>query len=674
MFFYLFSNPLKFITYLFFIFFINLNVRIFTHLRPLPFVSSLSFRAHRIPPLIGQESLKSHILLESLTSQNFLEPNTIYNAFDSNNDKLANGIYKWNLRSNTLAFIRSKCEHESNPAYRYRIYSDILMPGEDDHKMLKDLYLNRETIFDDSLGKKCNLYRYFNITKDNIKEHLDSTMEEFFENRRKKSEKSVYVIDGNAFNGEYDCELPLPRSMTSYKIPELGTDPIVPMGSQETNIEPKFDNEVLNSIYQMIKPQNDNNGVNDEDGKNSKIVKEEEDLAELYDEVGDNDYEIFDDHKLYTREFFQDLKIRSDEETKRDRELLHRVMIQPTAFPSYIDPENPVHRTGRRREIQRKRDSGRLQRLRWKMDVDSKDDIVRGEWDKGDDITKEFNDSIEWEQLMPKHQDNNYFKRNYYEGGFGDEDRTVDSFFDVQFIGSTDAYPFAVSAGMQFTWPIYWVPWLCKKNPKMRGQPIRSQVFNLGGVEPLQLWFYPEGSANSLDGYCSLKLVSPPGWNLPYRIYMYIFSEYNRVVLGPMYRESSEYVTHSINTCKLISKNKEIVKNAENYKDYVILGPSGNVYVGVGVVDEPVRKREKGGKKFEFKYDWDEGDYDFNQWLKKQTSDPDDPFTMKTIEKDRTHSIWYESHKYRHVPDRHISRYWKTRYKEDVLWNPPDFS
>eukprot|EP00375_Theileria_parva_P003307 XP_765988.1 hypothetical protein [Theileria parva strain Muguga] len=552
------------------------------------------------------------------------------------------------------------------------------MPGEDDHKMLKDLYLKRDKLFDESLGKNCNLYRYFNITKENIKEHLDSTMEEFFEKRRKDSEKSVYVIDGNAFNGEHDCELPLPRSMSSYKIPEVGTDPIVPMGSQNPNSEPKFDNDVLDAIYQMIKPTDqttvtDDQSVTEDQSISENSTESVEDLVELYDEVGDNDYEVFDDYKLYTKEFFQDLKFKSDKNTKRDRELLHRVMIQPTAFPSYIDPENPVHRTGRRRELQRKRDSGRLQRLRWKMDVDYKDDIVRGERDVGNDITKEFIDSIEWEQLMPKHQDNNYFKRSYYEGGFGDEDRTLDSFFDVQFIGSTDTYPFAISAGMQFTWPIYWVPWLCKKNPKMRGQPIRSQVFNLGGVEPLQLWFYPEGTANSVDGYCSLKLVSPPGWNLPYRIYMYIFSEYNQVVIGPMYRESSQYITHSLNTCKLIGKNKEVVENAENNRDYVILGPSGNVYVGVGVVDEPVRKRES-DKKYEFKYDWDEGDYDFNQWLKKQTSNPDDPFTLDTIEKDRTHSIWYESHKYRHVPDRHISRYWKTRFKEDVSWNPPDFT
>lgn len=64
------------------------------------------------------------------------------------------------------------------------------------------------------------------------------------------------------------------------------------------------------------------------------------------------------------------------------------------------------------------------------------------------------------------------------------------------------------------------------------------------------MWFYPEGSAHSADGYCSLKIISPPGWNLPYRIYLYVFSEYNRVVLGPMYRESAEYIANSLNTCR----------------------------------------------------------------------------------------------------------------------------
>lgn len=84
--------------------------------------------------------------------------------------------------------------------------------------------------------------------------------------------------------------------------------------------------------------------------------------------------------------------------------------------------------------------------------------------------------------------------------------------------------------------------------------------------------------------------------------------------------------------CRLVSKkNKELLENPENDKDYVILGPSGNVYVGVGVVDEPIRSHDQ---KHEFKYDWDEGDYEFNQWLKKQTSNPDDKFTMDTIEKE----------------------------------------
>ncbi|CDR95649.1 hypothetical protein, conserved [Babesia bigemina] len=544
---------------------------------------------------------------------------------------------------------------------------------EDNHRLLKEVALNKEEHLAKSLDPKCSFYRYFNITRSNVGEHLRKTMDEHFESEREQAARSLYVVDGNAFNGDYtNWRLPIPREMASYDFEGVNPKAGEPLSAQGDEVKPRFGDAMLDSIHTVIS-----------EADSADCVKGAEALCDLYDEVGDYEYYETCRGKVIKKDYLEDVDILITDETKREREMRHNVLSQPTAFPSYLDPVNPAHRTGRGRELQRRSDSGscavylrhhyvgRLQRLRWNMDVDPADDILRGPRKTGNSVTKEFVDSIEWEQPMPTHHDRNFFKRSFAEGGFGEPDRTVDSYFDVQFIGSPDAYPYAISAGMQFTWPIYWVPLLAKKHPKRYCQPLRSPVFNLGGIEPLQLWFYPEGSASSTDGFCSLKLVSPPGWCLPYRIYLFVFSEYNRVVAGPMYRESAEYVARSLNFCRLLDKSdKERIRMRENDKDYVILGPAGNVYAGVGIVDEPVRSKDGAHR---FAYDWDEGDYDFNQWLKKQTADPDDAFQQENVDRERTHSIWYESHKYKYVPDRHISRYWRSRYSKELDWRQPTF-
>ncbi|GFE55883.1 hypothetical protein BaOVIS_032870 [Babesia ovis] len=460
-------------------------------------------------------------------------------------------------------------------------------------------------------------------------------MDEHFATQQAKAARSLYVVDGNAFNGDYtNWRLPIPRSMASYEFDGLNPNADKPVSDYAEDIKPQFSDPLLSSIYDLMSEPDA-----------PRYVDPTEAMIELYDEVGDNEYYETTSGKVVKKDYLKDVDIVTSAETKRNREMLHTALSQPTEFPSYLDPTNPAHRTGRGRELQRRKDCGRLQRLRWNMDIDPADDILRGHRETGNAITKEFLDSVEWEQPMPTYHDRNFYKRTFAEGGFGEADRTSDSYFDIQFIGSPDTYPFAISAGMQYTWPIYWVPLLTKKHPKRYGQPLRSPVFNLGGIEPLQLWFYPEGSASSTDGFCSLKLVAPPGWCLPYRIYMFVFSEYNRTVVGPMYRESKDYISRSLNFCRLVDKSdKEFLRMRENDKDYVILGPAGNVYVGVGVVDEPLRTAPGSHR---FAYDWDEGDYDLHQWLKKQTADPDDAFQQDNVDRERTHSIWYESHKYK---------------------------
>ena len=77
-------------------------------------------------------------------------------------------------------------------------------------------------------------------------------------------------------------------------------------------------------------------------------------------------------------------------------------------------------------------------------------------------------------------------RRSGYETGLGDPDRNTDSYFDPQFLGATDAFPFAANAGLSISWKLRWVPWLCKKHPR-GGAPIKSECFCLGGVDPLQV-------------------------------------------------------------------------------------------------------------------------------------------------------------------------------------------
>lgn len=89
-----------------------------------------------------------------------------------------------------------------------------------------------------------------------------------------------------------------------------------------------------------------------------------------------------------------------------------------------------------------------------------------------------------------------------------------------------------------------------------------------------------------MDGYCSLKLMMKPGSFLPVKIFLFAFSEYNYINTKAFYKESADYVISSSNLCKCLLKTKENLKNIENNKDYVILGPAGNIYIGVGIYDD----------------------------------------------------------------------------------------
>ncbi|AFZ80078.1 hypothetical protein BEWA_029280 [Theileria equi strain WA] len=332
---------------------------------------------------------------------------------------------------------------------RYRIN---LMENEKKHELLKKLYLEREHYLKNSSRKKSNMYRYFNITYENIEHHLNRTMDEFFEDLEKDKHNTLYIVDGNAFSGRYaDLRIPVPREWASFEFEGQNPHGLEPVSKMPSDVKPNFGNELLESIYSLL-----NSPESGDEKHVSPKNSTSKEAIELYDEVGDYDYQEFERFKTYRKDYLQNIEFKSNDESKKQRELLHNLMIQPTAFPSYLDPDNPILRTGRRRELQRKRDSGRLQRKRWHMDVPSEDDIARGRRRVGDNVTKEFLDSIEWEQPLPTYHDSNFFKRSFYESGFGGDDRTLDSYFDVQFIGATDAYPFAVSAGMQFAWPIYW--------------------------------------------------------------------------------------------------------------------------------------------------------------------------------------------------------------------------
>ncbi|PHJ14937.1 hypothetical protein CSUI_011252, partial [Cystoisospora suis] len=118
-------------------------------------------------------------------------------------------------------------------------------------------------------------------------------------------------------------------------------------------------------------------------------------------------------------------------------------------------------------------------------------------------------------------------------------------------MGGVDTYPKATACGLEFRWRLHWIPWLCKKFPRSGGQPIKSEIFNLAGIEPLQVWFYPDGCVGSHPGFCALKLVSRPGWNLPFKINLSIQGS---TVTLPI---SSSSISSSADGSKKRSKERE---------------------------------------------------------------------------------------------------------------------
>ncbi|SBT48741.1 hypothetical protein POVWA2_057790 [Plasmodium ovale wallikeri] len=352
-------------------------------------------------------------------------------------------------------------------------------------------------------------------------------------------------------------------------------------------------------------------------------------------------------------------------------------------FPSYINPSNVHLRTGRRREEHKKKDSGIKQKRRWGSSIQK--DIKRGNWRYYDDRVKDLLDSVDQEKLEENYYSNNYYQRTHTNTGYGSLEKVQNNYFDVQFIGSAETYPANISVGMNFIWPINFVPLLCKQYTKRLGQPVKSEIFNLGGFDSLQLWFYPDGMNNSIDGYCALKLVMKPGSFLPVKIFFFAFSEYNYVHTNPFYKESADYVTSSLNLCRLLLKTKENLKNIENNKDYVILGPAGNIYIGVGIFDKNYDfeedfkkfysvndkyKKKKVNNNYEYKYDWDEGVHIFDNWLKKQTAITDDKDELLPVY--YTHSELYENYKYQYVPEKNPFKF--LRKKGDKhSWNRHPF-
>ncbi|CAG9472287.1 conserved Plasmodium protein, unknown function [Plasmodium vivax] len=354
--------------------------------------------------------------------------------------------------------------------------------------------------------------------------------------------------------------------------------------------------------------------------------------------------------------------------------------------PGYINPSNVFLRTGRKREEQKKKDSGIKQKRRWNLKVEK--DIKRGNWKYYDDTVKDLLDSTDQEKLEENYYSNNYYQRSNNNTGFGSTDKVQNNYFDVQFIGSAETYPANVSVGMNFIWPINFIPMLCKQYPKRLGQPIKSDIFNLGGFDSLQLWFYPDGMNNSIDGFCALKLMMRPGSYLPVKIFLFAFSEYNYLHTQPFYKESADYVAVSLNLCKCLLKTKENLKKIENNKDYVILGPAGNIYIGVGIFDDTYdleedfkkfysvsnkyknKKPQCGKENHQFKYDWDEGVHIFDNWLKKQTAVTEDKDELLPVY--YTHSELYENYKYRYVPEKNPFKF-LNRKPDRTKWNRHPF-
>lgn len=372
------------------------------------------------------------------------------------------------------------------------------------------------------------------------------------------------------------------------------------------------------------------------------------------------------------------------------KELIEQTSVD-SEHPGYINPSNIHLRTGRKREEQKKKDSGIKQKKRWNINNTEMKDIKRGNWKYYNDTVKDLLDSTDQEKIKENYYSNNYYQRTNYNTGFGNLEKVQNYYFDAQFIGSAETYPANISVGMNFIWPINFVPLLCKQYTKRLGQPIKSELFNLGGFDSLQIWFYPDGMNNSIDGYCSIKLIMKPGSYLPVRIFFFAFSEYNYIHTAPFYKESAEYVTSSFNFCKLLLKTENTKKMIENNKDYVVLGPAGNVYIGVGIFDDhydfdedfkkfyslsnKYKKKEKAANdqmkhKFQYKYDWDEGVHIFDNWLKKHTAVTDDKDELLPVY--YTHSDMYENYKYRYVPEKNPFKFLNKK-KEEAKWNRHPF-
>ncbi|CRG97781.1 conserved Plasmodium protein, unknown function [Plasmodium gallinaceum] len=469
---------------------------------------------------------------------------------------------------------------------------------------------------------------------------------------------------------------------------KLENDEMDKLKEKNNNIENK--NDDCNDFEKKVQYILDEKKKNQSEDNNEKEIKsyiKEENLTkqgkiEKYKKVGKHYYmdselgEVLFDRNypgyiyLNHGENIKDL----DEKSEFDSE-----------FPSYINPSNVHLRTGRKREEQKKKDSGIKQKKRWNLKVEN--DIKRGNWKYYDDTVKDLLDSIDQEKLSENYYSNNYYQRTNYNTGYGNLEKVQNNYFDVQFIGSAETYPSNVSVGMNFIWPINFIPLLCKQYTKRLGQPIKSEIFNLGGFDSLQIWFYPDGMNNSIDGYCSLKLVMKPGSYLPVKIFFFAFSEYNYVHTKPFYKESADYVASSLNLCKLLLKTKENLKKVENNKDYVILGPAGNIYIGVGIYDDVYdfdedfkkfytindkykKKKEKEKHKFKYKYDWDEGVHIFDNWLKKQTAITDDKNELLPVY--YTHSDLYENYKYKYVPEKNPFKFLNKK-KDNQKWNRHPF-
>nr|CEL65880.1 TPA: hypothetical protein BN1204_017100 [Neospora caninum Liverpool] len=370
---------------------------------------------------------------------------------------------------------------------------------------------------------------------------------------------------------------------------------------------------------------------------------------------------------------------------------------------SYLNPASPALRTGRRRDAHRRTDTGQKQKRRWRMD-EVENDIPRGNWTLKNDIYKDMLDSIDWEREWPHACDQNYFKRSDVATLLGDNDRNEDCYWDPQFLGGVDTYPKAQAGGMNYTWPLFWVPWLAKKFPRRGGQPIKSEIFNLGGVEPLQLWFYPDGCEASHPGFCAVKLVSRPGWNLPFRIKLWIKGSTVQVPLppapasaackaaggrqearrgrkrtqddgetggetarwikfrsavtaGPFKREQADYVAYSLSFCRLLDKRSFICRPNPPFPPFlspsspiifnpetdVVLGAAGDIELGVAIAEDD--------------WEWDDGHWAMEQWLKLQSAYPDDLEIETILPASFTNSDMFENYKYRDIPDKHFAKY-----------------